>query len=34
MVIELPPGGYIGLINDHHHHGWVQDVGLPGPDEG
>ncbi|MGH8246839.1 MAG: DUF1254 domain-containing protein [Gammaproteobacteria bacterium] len=33
MVIELPPGAYIGLINDHHQ-GWVLDMGLPGPDEG
>ncbi|NOG72284.1 DUF1254 domain-containing protein [Roseicella sp. DB1501] len=33
MVIELPPGGFIGLVDDHHQ-GWVQDLGLPGPDEG
>jgi hypothetical protein len=33
MVIELPPGAFIGLVNDHHQ-GWVQDMGLPGPDEG
>ncbi|EIM30819.1 DUF1254 domain-containing protein [Microvirga lotononidis] len=33
MVIELPPGAYIGLVNDHHQ-GWVQDLGLPGPDAG
>ena len=33
MVIELPPGAFIGLVNDHHQ-GWVLDMGLPGPDEG
>lgn len=33
MVIEVPPGPFIGLVNDHHQ-GWVQDLGLPGPDEG
>ncbi|WP_213958970.1 MULTISPECIES: DUF1254 domain-containing protein [unclassified Variovorax] len=33
MVIELPPGPYIGLVNDHNQ-GWVQDLGLPGPDQG
>lgn len=33
MVIELPAGPFIGLVNDHHQ-GWVQDLGLPGPDEG
>ena len=33
MVIELPPGAFIGLVNDHHQ-GWVQDLGLPGPDAG
>src|SRR6478735_171190 len=33
VVIELPPGPYIGLVNDHNQ-GWVQDVGLPGPDAG
>ncbi|MBS7811858.1 DUF1254 domain-containing protein [Roseococcus pinisoli] len=33
MVIEVPPGGYIGLVNDHHQ-GWVLDLGLPGPNEG
>jgi hypothetical protein len=33
MVIEVPPGPYIGLVNDHHQ-GWVLDLGLPGPDEG
>jgi hypothetical protein len=33
MVIELPPGAYIGLVDDHNQ-GWVQDMGLPGPDAG
>jgi hypothetical protein len=33
MVVELPPGAYIGLINDHYQ-GWVLDMGLPGPDGG
>lgn len=33
MVIELPPGPFIGLVDDHNQ-GWVQDIGLPGPDAG
>jgi hypothetical protein len=33
MVIELPPGAYIGLVDDHHQR-WVMDMGIPGPDEG
>ena len=33
MVVELPPGPYIGLIDDHYQ-GWVLDMGLPGPDAG
>ncbi|EEF62693.1 DUF1254 domain-containing protein [Pedosphaera parvula] len=33
MVIELPPGSYIGLVNDHNQ-GWVMDMGIPGPDAG
>lgn len=33
MVIELPPGAFIGLVNDHHQ-GWVLDMGIPGPDAG
>ncbi|RDI98596.1 DUF1254 domain-containing protein [Dyella solisilvae] len=33
MVIDLPPGAYIGLVDDHNQ-GWVQDMGLPGPDAG
>ncbi len=32
-VIEVPPGPFIGLANDHHQ-GWILDVGLPGPDMG
>src|SRR5262245_24098946 len=31
-VIELPPGPFIGLANDHHQ-GWILDMGLPGPDQ-
>lgn len=30
MVIEVPPGSFIGLVNDHNQ-GWVLDMGLPGP---
>ncbi|MBU8900774.1 DUF1254 domain-containing protein [Corallococcus sp. M34] len=33
MVIELPPGPLISLVDDHHQ-GWVLDMGLPGPDAG
>lgn len=33
MVIEVPPGAYIGLADDHHQ-GWILDLGIPGPDEG
>ena len=33
MVIELPPGAYIGLVDDHNQ-GWVLDLGIPGPDGG
>ena len=33
MVIELPPGAYIGLVDDHHQR-WVMDLGIPGPDQG
>ncbi len=33
MVIELPPGAFIGLVDDHNQ-GWVLDMGLPGPDAG
>src|SRR5262245_19848509 len=30
MVIEVPLGQFIGLVNDHNQ-GWVLDMGLPGP---
>jgi hypothetical protein len=30
-VIEMPPGPFIGLVDDHHQ-GWILDMGLPGPD--
>jgi hypothetical protein len=30
MVIEVPPGQFIGLVDDHNQ-GWVLDMGLPGP---
>lgn len=30
MVIEIPPGPFIGLVNDHHQ-GWILDMGIPGP---
>ena len=33
MVIELPAGPYLGVINDHHFR-YVHDVGIPGPDAG
>jgi hypothetical protein len=33
VVIELPPGPLIGLVNDRHQ-SWVLDMGLPGPDAG
>jgi hypothetical protein len=33
MVIELPAGSYLGVINDHHFR-YVHDVGIPGPDAG
>lgn len=29
-VIELPPGPFIGLADDHHQ-GWILDMGIPGP---
>ncbi|MGW4204614.1 DUF1254 domain-containing protein [Streptomyces sp. NPDC004726] len=29
MVIDLPPGPIVGLVNDHHHR-WLTDLGLPG----
>jgi hypothetical protein len=33
LVVELPPGPYLGIINDHNF-GWVHDIGLPGDDAG
>jgi hypothetical protein len=33
MVIELPPGPLVGLVDDHHQR-WVTDLGLPGQDAG
>jgi hypothetical protein len=33
MVIELPPGTYIGLVDDHNQ-SWITDMGIPGPDAG
>jgi hypothetical protein len=30
VVIEVPPGPFIGLANDHHQ-GWILDLGIPGP---
>jgi hypothetical protein len=33
MVVELPPGGFIGFVNDHNMR-WVLDMGTNGPDKG
>jgi hypothetical protein len=33
MVIDLPAGPYIGLVDDHHQR-WILDMGIPGPDQG
>lgn len=33
MVVELPPGPYIGLVDDRHQR-WITDLGIPGPDRG
>lgn len=33
MVIELPPGSFIGFVNDHNMR-WVLDMGNNGPDKG
>jgi hypothetical protein len=33
MVIEMPAGPFIGLVNDIHQR-WVTDLGLPGEDKG
>jgi hypothetical protein len=32
-VIELPPGPFVGLVDDRYQ-GWIQDLGLSGPDKG
>jgi len=33
MVVELPPGPYLGVINDHHYR-YIADLGIPGEDAG
>jgi hypothetical protein len=33
IAIEIPPGAFIGLVNDHNQT-WVADLGLPGPNAG
>ncbi|WP_413575402.1 DUF1254 domain-containing protein [Bdellovibrio sp. HCB290] len=33
MVVEVPPGSYIGLVNDHNQK-WILDFGIPGPNKG
>ena len=33
VVVELPPGPYLGIVNDHNY-GYIADMGLPGPDAG
>jgi hypothetical protein len=33
MVVELPPGPLVGLVDDHHQR-WVTDMGLAGADAG
>jgi hypothetical protein len=33
VVIDVPAGPYIALVNDHHQR-WVVDMGIPGPDAG
>jgi uncharacterized membrane protein YidH (DUF202 family) len=33
LVVELPPGMFLGAINDHHQR-WILDLGLTGPDAG
>src|SRR5262249_34834397 len=30
FVIEMPPGPFIGLVDDHYQ-GWILDMGIPGP---
>jgi hypothetical protein len=33
FVVELPPGPFVALADDHHQR-WIMDMGLPGPDGG
>ena len=33
IVVDVPPGPFIGLIDDHHQR-WITDMGIPGPDAG
>jgi hypothetical protein len=33
VVVDVPPGAIIGLVDDHHHR-WITDIGIPGPDQG
>jgi hypothetical protein len=33
VVIDLPPGPFIGLVDDHHQR-WITDMGIPGADGG
>ncbi|WP_413582258.1 DUF1254 domain-containing protein [Bdellovibrio sp. HCB288] len=33
MVVEVPAGSYIGLVNDHNQK-WILDFGIPGPNKG
>jgi hypothetical protein len=33
VVIDLPPGPYVGAIDDHNHR-WILDMGMAGPDGG
>jgi len=33
MVVEIPPGPYIGLVDDHNQ-SWITDMGIPGPEAG
>jgi hypothetical protein len=33
MVVEVPAGPYIGILDDHNQR-WIADLGIPGPDEG
>jgi hypothetical protein len=33
VVVELPPGPFVGLADDHYQ-SWIVDMGLPGPDGG